>query len=182
MKYLLGFFIMLANCNENNSEKVDLKETKISKTWLLYGMPESIAAKNFIAKEYGFVYKQVAGCVVDNISTDSFDFENKNLDSLLKIDFGNNWQIEFDAKVKNVEKQSAEAQSLLNNYTPNLIRITELHVRGLRCVTKPKYVDLPKAICKIESYFYEEGSANSMLYLDKVYEINLDKKSIKVIR
>jgi hypothetical protein len=50
MKYLLGFFIMLANCNENNSEKVDLKETKISKTWLLYGMPESIAAKNFIAK------------------------------------------------------------------------------------------------------------------------------------
>ena len=178
MKYITIIIFILSGCAQTTQSNNELVISDSLERWLIYGMPESLEARNYVAQEYGFKFLQVAGCVVEKDFTDSVDKENVKLDSMLKRNYGSNWKLEFERKVDILENKFDEVHSILRNYKPYLERKMELETKGYFVTYDTRPIDTAKNLFNVILFYYLDTKEKPDLMKDELYEVDLTQKSI----
>lgn len=179
MKYWKLIFLAFISCGEISSNKIDAVRTDSLKNWLVYGMLESnMDAKNCVAKEYGFKYKPIAGCVINQSVIDSAEIENVKLKKMLCVKYGENWKELFNRKVDILETKFQELNLLLKDYIPFNERSQQFKQKGYHLITEIMPSDTSYEIFNICLYYFDEKEVKPYLIKDKMFEINLTKKLI----
>ena len=86
----------------NKRHYKDIYNKKGKLVYLTYGLPKEAISANaqwVIANKWGFTYKGVAGCIVNNELADSVQVHNDIVSTVLTKKFGENWNNKFDKEV-----------------------------------------------------------------------------------
>lgn len=104
---------------------------------LVYGLSAPIHSQvaSIVAKEYGFSYYTVAGCIVTQELLDSVEVENKKSYEILGKRFGDNWREAFDEKVENMIAKYKRVSELV--YSKSYVKELEQ-----RLTNQNKYLEI----------------------------------------
>jgi hypothetical protein len=85
-------------------KKKDKKEHHHELVMLVYGLPdfEKQLTETVIAKQYGFKFKTVGGCMVSDWLRDSVETNNRITENILAERYGNEWKFRFYHDVDNL--------------------------------------------------------------------------------
>jgi hypothetical protein len=95
-------------------KRKDIRQDTIPRI-LIHGLPdfEYDRARSTVAKQYGFRYYRVAGCVMSRRLLDSVIRENERTYKKLDARFGMNWGRLFDARVDTMYELQMEVEDLV---------------------------------------------------------------------
>jgi hypothetical protein len=97
----LFLFLLVFSCRSKIQEvsKAPNKDTTLK--ILIWGLPDFYQqrAMEAVAKNYGFEYRSIAGCVISKSLEDSALKINERSFEILQGKFGNNWKIQIERKV-----------------------------------------------------------------------------------
>jgi hypothetical protein len=91
--------------------KVQNKDTALK--MLIWGLPlrDQETAIELAAKNYGFEYRRIGGCVITKNVYDSALKVNEKSDKILQARFGNDWKIEIEKKMHAIRDSISQARS-----------------------------------------------------------------------
>jgi len=96
--FFISLIFYISGCNPKKKEVTDHHHELIM---LVYGLPdfERQEAEMVIAKQYGFKFKTVAGCMVSDTFRDSVEINNRKTEDILVQRYGKEWKFRFYADV-----------------------------------------------------------------------------------
>jgi hypothetical protein len=125
-------FISVVSCKNNTTITGKSNITDTSLKILTYGLPsrEGTRAMNTVAKQYGFHYYAVAGCIISKSLLDSVNRENKKVYEILEKRFGNNWRSTFAEQVDSMEQLQMNVEELVKKQDYIIAKQKELKKDG----------------------------------------------------
>jgi hypothetical protein len=87
-------------------------------TYYTYGLPaiERLNARDIVAERYGFYYRSIAGCVINEEMMDTVRPHNERIDKKLALRHGKNWRKKFDREVEAEYKRLKPLTQAVNEY------------------------------------------------------------------
>ncbi len=98
----------------------DIYDNKNRLVYLSYGLPPVPIRQNaerVTANRWGFTYKRIAGCLVDNELLDSANVHNSLVSDVLRKRYGKRWVPKFDAEVDAEDKLEQKINDIARNLT-----------------------------------------------------------------
>jgi hypothetical protein len=178
VKYLIILLILLIGCKEPTTSNSSTYKTL--KKYLIYGMPNDITIAKYVAKEYGFIYLRVAGCIVTDSIINHCNKANKRITKEIGEIYGKNWKEKYDEKVINLEIKYTEAKEILLTNSACKARQQELESKGYRVWQELIDVDINQQILKICMYYTNTLIGKQNIIPDKIYKIDIVKKTVKI--
>lgn len=137
MKHLLvlGIFLLLLSCNNTNSATAETSSTHNKDSLhrvLTYGIsqPGSSTAAVLVAKQYGFYYYPVTGCVITKQLIDSINKENDNVYRAIAKEYGENWQEGYTNKTDSLSRLLQQVKGMVIQQS-DVQQISKQHTGGL---------------------------------------------------
>ena len=97
-------FLLMFSCRGKIQQvnKVANKDTALK--ILIWGLPsrDQQIAMEAVAKNYGFEYRRIAGCIISKNLEDSAQKINEKTSEILQAKFGNDWKIQIERKIHEI--------------------------------------------------------------------------------
>lgn len=133
--FVVGLVLIISACKNERHEKASItainKKDSLQRV-LTYGISQLSggAAEVFVAKQYGFCYYPVTGCVLTKELLDSIDKENKKVYQTLAEEYGTNWKQQYTQKVDSLSGLLKQVKEIISN-EPLVQQISNQHSGGL---------------------------------------------------
>lgn len=117
---VVGFLLFICACKNANHEKISVaainKKDSLQRV-LTYGISQGSGgtADVFVAKQYGFCYYPISGCVLTKELLDSINNENNKVYQVLAQKYGTNWQQQYKKKVDSLSALLKQVKEIISN-------------------------------------------------------------------
>jgi len=128
--FALGLFLAFLACSNENSGQTSISPVNKKDSLLrvlTYGLsPWRGAADVWIAKQYGFCYYPVSGCIVTKELKDSIDNENEKVYQVLARQYGPGWKQAYTRKVDSLSALFEQVKEVVKSQS-NIQQAGHLH-------------------------------------------------------
>jgi hypothetical protein len=107
---LLFLFFFSCRGKIQQENKISNKDTALK--ILIWGLPDrdQEIAMELAAKNFGFEYHRIGGCIISKNLYDSALKVNEKSSKILQARFGNNWKIQIERKIHEIRDSIAQAR------------------------------------------------------------------------
>jgi len=172
-------FISLVSCKNKTTITAISNTVDTSLKILTYGLPskEGTRAMNTVAKQYGFRYYPVAGCIISKSLLDSVNRENKKVYEILEKRFGSNWRSTFSKQVDSMEHQQICVEELVKKQDYIIAKQKELEKDGNGLDYKIQPTDKQK-IFTVKVYGWRLWNGKTELLAYYTLTVDLSRKLV----
>lgn len=172
-------FISIVSCKNDPTITLKSNIADTSLKILTYGLPskEGTRAMNTVAKQYGFRYYPVAGCVISKSLLDSVNKENKKVYEILEQRFGNNWRLTFAEQVDSMEHQQMHVEELVMKQDYIIAKQKDLRKDGNGLDYKIQPTD-KQNIFTVKAYGWGIGNSEKELLVYYTLTVDLSRKLV----
>ncbi|HVY75298.1 MAG TPA: hypothetical protein VG890_10735 [Puia sp.] len=132
---------------------------------------------NTVAKNYGFLYYGVTGCIISQKLLDSVNKENKRVYEILEQRFGKNWKLAFAKKVDTMENLQEQVEELVKKepYIVDEEKKLEKEGDGLDHLINPI---TEQNIFEVKAYGWGQWKGETELLVYYKLTVDLRKKTV----
>ena len=105
-------FLLIFSCRGKIEQVNEIPKKDTALKILIWGLPDrdQRTAMDLVAKNYGFEYRSIAGCIISKNLYDSALKVNDKSDKILRAKFGNDWKIEIERRVREIMDSISQAR------------------------------------------------------------------------